>query len=112
MEKPTDRRAFFKDCLVTVAAVSVGQLGVNRIAYAAELPHVDESSPQATGLGYKHDAALVDKTKFAKFQEGQTCRTCQLYSGAADAEWGPCALFPGHSVNAKGWCSAYVKKAG
>ena len=28
------------------------------------------------------------------------------------AEWRPCSLFPGKSVAADGWCSAWVKKAG
>jgi High potential iron-sulfur protein len=106
-----DRRAFFKRGLGVVAAVSVAQLVTNRVAFAAELPKVDEASPQASGLGYKHDATQTDVTKFARYQPGQTCATCVLYQGAADAEWGGCSIFAGQAVAAKGWCSAFAPKA-
>ncbi|MCC7121516.1 MAG: high-potential iron-sulfur protein [Gammaproteobacteria bacterium] len=104
------RRSFFKRGVQAVAAVSVAQLIANRVAYAADVPHVDPASPQASGLGYVEDAATVDKAKFTRFQDGQHCATCALYQGA-DAEWGPCGIFPGQAVAAKGWCSAFAPKA-
>jgi len=33
-------------------------------------------------------------------------------TGKDGNEWRPCGIFPGQVVNAKGWCSAWMKKAG
>ena len=33
------------------------------------------------------------------------------FSGKAGAADGPCSIFGGKLVNAKGWCTAWVKKA-
>jgi hypothetical protein len=112
MDNLMNRRSFFKKTLGTVAAVSVAQLVANRVAFAEDLPHVDETSPQATGLGYHADATKTDTAKYKNYVAGSQCSGCQLFSGAAGAEFGPCALFPGKSVAGKGWCSAFVKKAG
>lgn len=107
MSNSIDRRGFVRVC-AGLAAVAASGLG--RVAHAADLPHVDESAAQAQALGYVHDAAKVDKAKFAGFVAGSLCSGCQLYQGGT-AEWGACALFPGAAVNAKGWCSAFAKKA-
>jgi hypothetical protein len=72
---------------------------------------VDEKDPQAVALGYVADAGKVDKAKYAKFEAGQACANCTLYTGAAGSESGGCALFPAKQVSAKGWCSGYTKKA-
>ena len=73
-------------------------------------PLVDEKDPQAVALGYVAVAANADKAKFPKYADGQACSNCSLYLGGA-AEQGGCPLFPGKQVMAKGWCSAYNKKA-
>jgi hypothetical protein len=70
-----------------------------------------ESDPTALALGYKTDATQVDGGKFAKYQSGQTCSSCQLYMGQAGDASGSCPILGGKLVSAKGWCSAYVKKA-
>lgn len=71
---------------------------------------LSETDPQAAALGYKADAATVDKAKFPKYQAGQDCSNCTLYaSKSADA--GTCNIFAGKMVQAKGWCNAWVKKA-
>ncbi|MFP3566530.1 high-potential iron-sulfur protein [Paraburkholderia sp. SIMBA_030] len=77
----------------------------------ADAPVLSESDPTAQGLGYKTDAARVDKAKFPKYQAGQTCANCQFFQGKSGDMTGPCTTFGGKLVNAKGWCSAYVKKA-
>lgn len=77
----------------------------------ADAPVLSESDPTAQGLGYKTDAARVDKAKFPKYQAGQTCANCQLFQGKPGDMTGPCTIYGGKLVNAKGWCSAYVKKA-
>ncbi|MGA7782807.1 MAG: high-potential iron-sulfur protein [Paraburkholderia sp.] len=78
---------------------------------SAETPAVSESDPTAQSLGYKADAANVDKVKYSKYQPGQACATCQLYQGKPGDTSGPCPIFAGKQISAKGWCSAYVKKA-
>ena len=71
---------------------------------------VDEKDAQAAALGYVAVATTADKTKFPKYADGQACSNCALYQGGAAAQGG-CPLFPGKQVAAKGWCSAYNKKA-
>ncbi len=41
---------------------------------------------------------------------GSACANCNFFQGGATA-YGPCQLFPGKAVNAKGWCAGYAKKA-
>ena len=59
----------------------------------AQTPQVDPNSGQAKALEYVHKSAIADKD----------CANCQLYSGAAGDEWGPCAIFPGQTVASAGW---------
>ncbi|WP_233872322.1 high-potential iron-sulfur protein [Paraburkholderia adhaesiva] len=77
----------------------------------ADAPPVSESDPTAQALGYKANAAQVDKAKYPTFQTGQSCSNCQLYQGKTGAASGPCLLFGGKTVNSGGWCSGYTKKA-
>jgi high potential iron-sulfur protein len=77
----------------------------------ADAPMLSESDPTAQSLGYKANAAQVDKARFAKYQAGEDCGNCQLYQGKPGDASGPCPIFGGKQVSAKGWCSAYVKKA-
>ena len=94
---------------MAVSAVSVASLVTARVAYAQ--PMLGEGEPQAVALGYKANAANVDKAKFAKYQDGQNCANCQLYT-AKDANAGACSVFPGKLVAGAGWCNLWVKKAG
>jgi len=81
-----------------------------RNARAADLPHVTTSDATAQALNYTEDASKVDKAKSPTFVAGSVCANCNFYTGGATG-FGPCALFPGKAVNAKGWCSGYAKKA-
>ena len=69
-------------------------------SHAADAPMVDPSSAQATALKYM---AASDK-------DGQNCMSCTLYQGDGGSKAGPCPLFPGASVGAEAWCSAYTPK--
>jgi hypothetical protein len=80
-------------------------------AAPAELPRVSESEPLAVALGYRHDAAQVDRAKYPRFEAGQACRSCIQWKGGDSEAWGPCGIFPGKLVNANGWCSTYARKA-
>lgn len=75
-----------------------------------ELERLEESDPTAQSLGYVHDAADVDGSQQPRYEEGQVCANCSLYTADSSSEedWGGCSIFPGKLVNANGWCSAYV----
>ncbi|CAD6545560.1 hypothetical protein LMG27952_04327 [Paraburkholderia hiiakae] len=102
---PLSRRRFM------ILAASVASTAALSNESRADAPVLSESDPTAMALGYKADASKVDKTKFPHFQAGQTCANCQLFQGKPGAPNGPCATYGGKIVDAKGWCSAYVKKA-
>jgi hypothetical protein len=53
----------------------------------------------------------ASKTTDPKHKAGDNCSNCQFYSGGATGR-GPCQLFPGKSVNSKGWCVSHNPKAG
>lgn len=105
-EKETEsRRRFLKIAAgTTAAALVVG--GLPRFAHAQDLPHVATTDPTAKALGYVEDAA---QTTDAKHKAGDSCSNCKFYSGQP-AGYGPCALFPGKAVSAKGWCVSHTPK--
>ena len=105
---PTSRRHFLRLASSVVGAGVVAD-SLLRVARADDLPHLAESDATATALGYKEDASKVDAAKYAQHKAGQTCANCKFFQGAG--AYAPCQLFPGKAVNAKGWCSAYVKKS-
>jgi hypothetical protein len=72
---------------------------------------VDEKTAQAIGLGYKADATKVNKKNYPKYVTGQKCSGCVLFRGKAGDAQGKCPLFGDKEVSAKGWCSAWAKKA-
>ncbi|MCO5976343.1 high-potential iron-sulfur protein [Ideonella oryzae] len=80
-------------------------------ARAQSLPLLQEDNPAARQLGYVADAQRVDRTRFAQYAAGQTCRNCDLYGGEAADSQGGCQLFYGVEVKAAGWCSAWKPKA-
>lgn len=106
-ENNQSRRRFLKLAAGTAAAAVV-MGGVSRRAHAADLPHLSPSDPTAKALGYVEDAS---KTTNPKHKAGDVCANCQFYSGAATG-FGPCAIFPGKAVSAKGWCISHSPKAG
>ena len=98
----TTRRTFIQIIPIAGAAL-LGAPGT----HAAD---VDPKEPQAAALGYVTDATKADKAKYPRYATGQDCATCQLYQGKPSDGSGPCSLFAGKNVAAKGWCSAWVKK--
>jgi anaerobic selenocysteine-containing dehydrogenase len=98
------RRRFIKIAAAGLAAAPLANALLSGTAEAVD--KVSESDPTASALGYKMDA-----TKAANRQDKTaTCVNCAQYSGKAGAEDGPCAIFGGKLVTAKGWCTAWVKK--
>ncbi|EKS69692.1 MULTISPECIES: high-potential iron-sulfur protein [Caballeronia] len=74
----------------------------------ADAPHLSESDPAAVAVGYKENAAKVDKAKYPNFAADQTCANCSLYQGKASDAWGGCTLFGDELVAGKGWCSSWT----
>ena len=103
------RRRFLK--LSLVAGALPAAFSAAGTATAAELPHLDEKDPTAAALGYNADTTKADAKKFPNHKPEQMCSGCNLGQGNAGDAWRPCSIFPGKAVNAKGWCSAWVKKA-
>ena len=103
------RRRFFVGAGSALGAVALAS-ALPRTARADDLPHLALSDPTATALNYTEDASKVDKAKAPTYVAGSACANCNFFQGAT-AAWGPCALFPGKAVNAKGWCAGYAKKA-
>ena len=108
MSNETDiesRRRFLKVAAgTTAAAVVMG--GLPRFARAADLPALGPDDPTAKALDYVEDTT---KSTNPKHKAGDDCANCQFYSGGPTGR-GPCQLFPGKSVNAKGWCVSHTPK--
>ena len=99
------RRGFLvKAALLAAAAPFVAPALVGQ-ARAQELKPLPLDNPQAKALAYVLDAA--EAAKHPNFRAGSNCANCQFFTAAT----GACTLFPGFSVPAEAWCSAWAKKA-
>ncbi len=108
-ESKLSRRKFLGG---VAAAVPVTAISIRQTAEAQDLPPVELEDPTARALYYLHDAANVDTSipQGARYMPGQNCANCVQIQGNDGDEWRPCALFPGKSVNAAGWCSVWAPK--
>lgn len=95
----TSRRRFMRVAGGSLAVLPFAGLLPARTAAGAELPPVTADDPTAKALAY------VDESTVA----GQFCHNCNFWQGG-DADRGPCQIFPGKSVAAKGWCKSWTKK--
>jgi hypothetical protein len=100
----TNRREFIVQISLAGSVLAAGQA-------FAQGAMVAENDAMASALGYKADASKVDKAKYSKYASGQQCVNCTLYQGKAGDAAGPCPVFAGKQVAAKGWCSTWTKKA-
>ena len=83
------------------------------LAFAQNAPPelVKDTDTNAIALGYSSDGSKTDVKKFPQYAAGQSCSTCVLFTGTAKDNSAVCPVFGGKAVLAKGWCSAYTKKA-
>jgi hypothetical protein len=103
----SSRRQFLNRVAVATVCLPISGLIVGTgTARAADAPQLGEDDPTAKALKYAHDASAVKERSNAT----AVCDNCMHYSGEAGSEWGPCALFQGKQVAAKGWCSAWAQK--
>jgi len=96
------RRRFLIQAVVTSVALPL--LGAAGAAQAQALKKLPPTNPQAQALGY---VEVAGSNKAPTFKPGSNCANCQFFTAGT----GACTLFPGYSVAAKGWCSAWAKKA-
>ena len=77
-------------------------------AGAAATPHLSPDDATAKSLGYTEDASKVSDPAF---KAGSKCKGCAQYQAAQESGgYAPCTIFQGKSVNANGWCKAFVAK--
>jgi hypothetical protein len=100
----TTRRRFLLNSAVAVSAVPFAGALWSAAAQAQALKPLPPDNATAKALAYVDDAS---KTTHASFKPGSNCSNCQFFTAAT----GGCSLFPGFAVSAKGWCSAWAKKA-
>lgn len=96
-----------RSILIAAPAIALGLAATRNAAAQAKVP---ESDPTAQALGYKEDAGKVDTAKYKNYVKGSTCANCNFYKPSSATE-GPCMALGNRLVTAKGWCSAWVKKA-
>jgi hypothetical protein len=100
------RKATTSLMMVASAIAGVAVLPVRRSR--AEERHLSPLDPKAVAVGYTEDAAKVEAKKYPAYAKGQTCENCLQLQGAAGLPYRPCTLFPGQSVAAAGWCTAWM----
>lgn len=112
MNKELTRRSFLQ--IFTTSAVAISLLKVNQLLAAVDLKALpkgakplDEKAPMANALGYKHEAANVNKDRYKKYVAGQNCANCAQYVKKND-KWGECKIIKGGLVYADGWCNSYL----
>ncbi len=77
-------------------------------AAAALTAEAAMAADSAAAIQQKKTLGYVSKSTKA----GQTCSNCRFYTAATKpGAAGTCALIPGGTVAAGGWCKSWVKKA-
>lgn len=94
--KSVNRRDFLKLSGTSLIGLTLG--GVALRASAQE--KLDAADATAVALKYTHKSEV----------KGAKCDNCMYVQGEAGQKWRPCAIFPGKTVAAEGWCSAWMKK--
>ena len=99
----SSRRQFLIRAALVTAALPFASTLVG-VAHAQALKPLPLDNATAVALAYAVDFTQV---KHASFKPGSNCANCQFFTAAT----GACTLFPGFSVPANAWCSAWAKKA-
>ena len=105
MSHDASRRRFLTIAMVAVATAPIALRAASAEAAApAALPKLPATDAAAKALAYTENAKAVNH---AAFKAGSNCANCQFFTAGT----GACTLFPGFSVPAEAWCSAWAKKA-
>ncbi len=93
--------------VVLLVPVAAG-LGHHLACAQSTLKKVEETEPKATAIGYRHDSAMVDKTRYTKHDVAHRCHNCLAFAPDKPTdEWGECDLMSDRLVHRNGWCSSY-----
>lgn len=106
--KSIGRREFVQ---LSAVAAATGLTTYSRTSFASDLPQLSEADAMAESMKYTHDATTVDASSRPNAAADQTCDNCALVQGNDGDTWRPCQIFPGKSVNAKGWCMVWAPKS-
>jgi len=96
------RRHFLRNLAIAAPASSLLMMDPAR---AQDLPKLAADDPQAVALQYVEDATA---SAAPNYQAGSTCANCVLIQGNDGDAFRPCGIFPGKTVAAAGWCSAWA----
>ena len=108
----TRRRVFMLQLLCGSTALTAGAVRAAEAPVPVTDEKLTEADPYAKSMGFRLDSTKVDKARYPRHTLEQKCSSCQLFSGAPGAEWGPCSFFGGRQVNKDGWCRNFkVRKA-
>jgi hypothetical protein len=99
------RRHFLRNVAIAGSAGSVFMLNP---ASAQDLPKVTGDDPMAVALQYVEDATT---SAGPMYKAGSTCANCALIQGTDGDAYRPCAVFPGKTVAAAGWCISWAPKS-
>ena len=99
------RRKFMRNSLFAIAALPLGASLLSPRAFAQDLAPLDPEAPHAKALNYVKVAE--EASSHAAYKEGNDCSNCMFFQEANNG----CMLFPQNSVEPKGWCQSWVKKA-
>ena len=92
--------------LKLTGTAALGVLAHDRLIASESLKPLDTTNPAAKALAYVEDAADADPSRY---KPGSRCDNCTHYQPEkGTAERAGCALFPGFSVTAAGWCAGWV----
>ena len=101
---PSPRRRFIGQIVFAGTAFGASSLQAQT--------RVDETTEQATALGYRHDTAKVDTKKYPQHTTAQRCGNCSFWQGKPDDAWAGCAMFGRKHIAQPGWCVAWQKAPG
>lgn len=104
-----NRRVFMLQAVAGTTALVVQGTAGAQAAGAASTQPVKETDAYPKSMGFRLNTANVDKAKFPRHDVAQKCSECQLYSGKAGEELGPCSFFK-RMVPPDGWCRNFKPK--
>ncbi len=104
MDNTSNRRRFLQFAAIAAAAPLAVRFG-SAPAHASTLPRIPVDHPKARALAYVKVAS--EAASHPAFKAGSNCANCRLFVAATEG----CVPLPGFSVEPKGWCAVWVKKA-
>ena len=107
MQDTTQGRRRFIRCVLLGSTIPLIPLSLPGSAQAADLPPLPADNATGKALNYVES---IEGLTHPAFKAGSNCANCSFIQAADSAGRHPCTLFPGFSVAANGWCSAWAAK--